>query len=164
MLLEVNQAETVFQKMLVEANIKFIGQNQWGFSIVNNPNPQIVWRIFKEFAKLKINVDDSEDDALLFQWGISQELETQIQYFYLDFTRQFVIYNQDGTYNNMEQLNCTVMYNLAKGIDISDGNFWSYKFNNCFESFFNAVEKTEQFYLGINKYKPFRLEMIQGKV
>jgi hypothetical protein len=170
MALEVDQTEKVFREMLAEADIVFSSQNKWGFWLTDTPSPQGVWRVFKEFAKLKVNVGDNENDALLFQWGKSRELETRIEYFYLDFTRQFSLHNAEGEYDHaegeydhMEQLNCTLKYEINNELDIPSGNFWSYQFDNSFELFFSAVEETEQFHLG-TQYQPFRLEMCQGQV
>lgn len=164
MLLEIDQTEEVFQNMLAEAGIILSSPNKWGFLTTNSPSPQTVWRVFKEFAKFKVNVGDSENDALLFQWGKGDELETHIEYFYLNFTRQFSLYSADGEYDHMEQLNCTLKYEMCSELDIPLGNFWSYQFDNSFELFSSAVEETEQFQLGMSKYQPLRLEMCQGQV
>lgn len=69
----------MFRDLLAEAGIILSSQNKWGFWITNSPSPQAVWRVFKEFAKLKVNVGNNENDALLFQWGKEDELETHIK-------------------------------------------------------------------------------------
>ncbi|MEM6840372.1 MAG: hypothetical protein AAGF66_06490 [Cyanobacteria bacterium P01_H01_bin.119] len=164
MLLEVSQTEKVFQDVLSEAGILLLSQDKWGSWNTSNPSARTVWYVFKSFAGLKVNIGDNENDALLFQWGKRRELETHIEYFYLDFTRQFSLYRPDGQYDCMEQLKCTLRYAMCSELDIPLGNLWSYQLGNFFESFFIAVEETEQFQLGMNKYQPLRLDMCQGQV
>ena len=164
MTLDIDQAESIFLNLLAKAGVVLSTEDKNGLLITDNPSPKLIWSAFKEFAKIGFKVEDSESDALLFQWGNCEDFEMNIPRFYLDFTRQFCLFHADSNYDHMEQLHCTLKYEINNDFNMPVGNFWSYKFDNSFESFFKAVEKTEQFYLGMNKYQPLRLEMCHGQV
>lgn len=112
-------------------------------------NPETALNATKQFFD-KYEVDDLDDespdnDMLLFQYG-SYNFENQKE-FYLDFTRQFKIKDdQDEFY----QLSFTLFYDL-KGLErIKSYNSWSITFSDL-TGWLESLSHTEGFTRAINR-------------
>jgi hypothetical protein len=150
-MIKVDQAEGKLRHMLEAAGVQF-----------RSPDLETFWRVYKEFTQIPVEVDTSEDDALLFQWGRDRAGDMSEQGFYLDFTRQFCINGEDGEYDHMEQLGATLRY--AQGVETEAGNFWSYDFGNSFDKFIEGVEGSEVFRKMGAEYAPYQLDIAQEYV
>lgn len=149
--IKVEQAESFLRKMRRGEGVR-----------LRNPDAETFWRVYKGFTKISVEVDTSEDDALLFQWGaygISLD-----DGFSVDFTRQFCINDADGEYEHMEQLGATLRFAAGAGSNIRPGNFWSYNFNKSFERFIEAVEQSQVFKQVVTKHQAYRLDIVQEEV
>ena len=147
-MIKVDQAEGKLRHMLEAAGVQF-----------QSPDLETFWQVYKEFTAIPVEVDTSEDDALLFQWGRDRAGSMSGQGFYLNITRQFCINDEDGEYDHMEQLSATLRY--ARGVETEAGNFWSYDFGNSFERFIEEVESSELFRKMVAEYAPYQLDIAQ---
>lgn len=89
-------------------------------------DPAGVWEAFKRFAVLPVaaespeRLDDHEGDMLLFEWGLFDST------FVLDLVRQFAILDEDGDYDRLEQLHCTLSFDpLDELAALGSDTIWS---------------------------------------
>lgn len=99
-----------------------------------------VWEVFKRFAAIPaedVDLDaDAGADGLLVQYGTYDWGDGEM--FELDFTRQFS-YEEDGEYDGMTQLNCTLRFEPAQELrDLGEDNLWSFDMSR--EEFFARAE------------------------
>lgn len=108
---------------------------------MKNPNVDLIFSAMKEFSKIKV---DCSNDDFLFQCGVFDF--TGVDMFYLDFVRQFVIY-EDSNYDHMEQLHFEVMFMPNKELE----NFlvveWS---TDNLEIYFDKIRLLDEFLLIYN--------------
>ncbi len=149
-MIKVEHAEATLLHMLESAGVE-----------LQSPDVESFWRVYKEFIRIPVEVEAGEDDALLFQWGRDDANDVAEGSFYLDFTRQFCIDDEDGEYEHIEQLSATLRY--AQGVEpgAEAGNFWSYDFGNSFDRFVDGVESSEVFRRLRAASQPERLEIMQ---
>jgi hypothetical protein len=149
-MIKVHEAESVLRNMLQTAKVD-----------LHAPDIELFWSVYKEFANISVAVESNPDDALLFQWGTSRFPNDSRQGFYLDFTRQFCINDEDGEYDHMQQLSAALLYAEPMESSLGASNFWSYAFDNSFKQFIEAVENSAAFKKMRTDYHPFRLDIMQ---
>jgi hypothetical protein len=115
-------------------------------------DPRAAWDVFTRFAARPVVADPPEgleSDLGLFQWGVYEWGDGKGRRFELDFTRQFSLCDEDGDYDRMEQLHCTLYFApvaelgaLGSGTVWSDGDLGS---KGSVESWGAEVEQTRVF-------------------
>jgi hypothetical protein len=113
------QAEAILMNHLVEAGVDR-----------TSPDPTAVWRAYRDFATTVEFTGGAPfvlaSDDFLFQWGAYDWHDGRGERFEVDFTRQFVLHEADGTYHHMEQLNCTLLYAPTGELRaLGNNNLWS---------------------------------------
>jgi hypothetical protein len=88
-----DQALVTLRRMLAEAGVR-----------LDAPDPDVVYREFKNFARQRV---EGVDDVILYEIGIYGFGEQET--YRMDLVRQFSFY-EDGEYDRMEQLHCTIHY------------------------------------------------------
>jgi hypothetical protein len=149
-MIKVQEAESVLRNMLQAENVDLCA-----------PDVEFFWSVYKDFVGIPVAVDNNPDDALLFQWGTNRFPGDSQQGFYLDFTRQFCINDEDGEYDHMQQLSASLLYTEPMESNLGASSFWSYDFDNSFEQFIQAVENSAVFKKMRADYKPCRLDIMQ---
>ncbi len=105
----------------------------------NDPNPQIAWRVFKEFSGENVTC---AEDGFLFQVGCYDFTGKPL--FYLDFVRQFLMDDATGEYDHMEQLHIEFTRQTNHDLDRIKANLWAYDFESL-AAFFSTVEHMPEF-------------------
>jgi hypothetical protein len=121
--LTVSQAERTLMAMIAEAGVG------------DPPDPRAAWEVFKAFAARRVVANapwQLDSDLGLFQWGVYDWHDGKGTRFQIDFTRQFALLDEDGDYDHMEQLACTLYFapterlrGLGSGEVWSDGELWA---------------------------------------
>ena len=163
-MLLVEQAESVFRDLLLGSGIIASEDKKLDKWIAMQPDPKVVWECCKQFSQYAVDVGSSGDDSFFFQWGRQEFAKKETPFFYIDFTRQFYLFDEDGEFKHIEQVHCMMQYKLSHDLNLPLGNLKSANFENSVAAFLDAVEETEQFYLSMERYRPFRLELYQGRV
>ncbi|GBC62445.1 hypothetical protein DENIS_3417 [Desulfonema ishimotonii] len=105
-----------------------------GFN-VSEPDIQKAWSVFKQFAKETV---DCNKDSILFQTGCYGGKCS------FDFVRQFLIHDEDGEYDHIEQLHMEFTCELTDKLICIEKNLWSDHFD-CLEDYFEKVESLTEF-------------------
>jgi hypothetical protein len=117
----------------------------------------LAWRLFKEFARVPV---ECWDDALLFQCGVYDFTGRDL--FHFGFVRQFT-FQQDGEYDHMEQLDCSLLFEPDAELQHLKKEMWSYDFGSA-EDFFAAVEALPEFDVALQARNPLRMEIFHNEV
>lgn len=145
-MIQPSEAEPHYRRMLHEA----------GFS-EQRPDALLAWRVFREFAAVPV---ECADDALLFQCGVYRL--TGRERFHFGFVRQFT-FEEDGEYDHMEQLDCTILFEPDAELRQLETNLWSYDFDTV-EAFFAAVEALPEFGTPLRGRSAVGMELFQSEV
>ncbi len=145
-MISASEAESYFRRMLVSA----------GFS-EEEPDPLLAWRTFKAFASVPV---DCAEDALLFQCGAYDFTGREL--FHFGFVRQFT-FEEEGEYDHMEQLDCTLLFEPDPELRQMETNLWSSEFNSP-EEFFARVESLPEFGAALHGRVPAGFELFQNEV
>lgn len=145
-MIQASEAEPHFRRMLHAA----------GFS-EQQPDALLAWRVFQEFAAVPV---DCADDALLFQCGVYGN--TGHPLFQFGFVRQFT-FEEDGEYDHMEQLDCSIHFEPDAELQRLETNLWSYDFDS-FRAFFACVEALPEFSAAIRGRSPVGMELYHTEV
>lgn len=145
-MIQASEAESHFRRMLHQAG--FSGQQ---------PDALLAWRVFQEFAAVPV---DCADDALLFQCGVHDF--TGRARFHFGFVRQFT-FEEDGEYDHMEQLDCSLLFEPDAELHRLETNLWSYDFGS-FQAFFSAVEDLPEFHGALRGRSPVGMELFHTEV
>jgi hypothetical protein len=140
-----DEAEQTLNEMLTAAGVDF-----------DQPDPALVWRVFKDFSRIPV---DCAEDGILFQCGVYAFSGTE--QFHFDFTRQFTI-EEDGEYDHMEQLQCTLLAPPTDELRACKANLWSFD-SPTLDAYFERVEAMPEFQLGIGR-QGYRLDVTQDSV
>lgn len=79
---------------------------------LNNDSVLEIWNKFKSFCL--VDVENEDDREILFETGV-EKIEG-IKYFYVNFVRQFTIYDGDE-YDGMDNLFVHSILNIQKSLD-----------------------------------------------
>jgi hypothetical protein len=93
----------------------------------------VTWEAFKRFVALPFAPEapeslDEEGDLLLFEWGIREEPDSEDsrETFFVDLVRQLSVCSEDGEYERMEQVHCSMSFDpLPETRRVGSGNIWS---------------------------------------
>ena len=114
----VSRAQTTLEGMIAEARVER-----------RRPNPRTTWDVFKAFAARRVVADPPgklDSDLGLFQWGVYDWEDGKGARFELNFTRQFALSDEDGDYDHMEQLACTLYFEPNERLrGLGRGEVWS---------------------------------------
>jgi hypothetical protein len=141
-----SEAESHYRHTLREA----------GFS-EQRPDALLAWRVFREFAEVPV---ECSEDALLFQSGVYDFTGRDL--FHFGFVRQFT-FEEDGEYDHMEQLDCSLLFEPDAELQKLETNLWSYDFDSA-EKFFAAVEALPGFSLPLRGRTPVGMELFHSEV
>jgi len=111
--------------------------------------------LFEEFSVAGISsADASENDMLLFQYGVYNWVDAHGKHFSLDITRQFLTPDDYEPY----QLNLTLVYAPEPFRGVTPYNCWS---DECggMEDFFAHVKTTEGF-VAASQYTPLTYKLV----
>lgn len=145
-MIQSSAAESHYRHMLREA----------GFS-EQRPDALLAWRVFKEFAEVPV---ECSEDALLFQCGVYNFTGRDL--FHFGFVRQFT-FEEDGEYDHMEQLDCSLLFEPDAKLQQLETNLWSYDFSSA-EEFFSAVEVLPEFSMALQGRTPVGMELFHNDV
>lgn len=124
------------------------------------------WEVFKSFSKKDVGDDDRDvESGLLFECGISDSTDFYLGRVYVNFVRQFSIYEKIGGYSHMEQLICNFTFEPTDEISkLKHVALW-YFFDEGgdLEEYFNEVENHESFKISL-KSKAIQFEIYQTEV
>lgn len=126
--------------------------------IGNSDDITTVWEVFKAFGKEPIEGED--EIALLFQCGVYDFTGEEL--FYLDFVRQFTIYDCED-YSRMEQLHCEFVFEPLEELSKLEVSLMYFDYEGDVEDFYSEVESCEAFKIPL-KYKPSRLNIYQEEI
>jgi hypothetical protein len=91
----------------------------------------VAWEAFKRFAALPFAPEapeslDEEGDLLLFEWGPESEPSSERDAFFVHLVRQFSVLAEDGEYERMEQVHCSMSFEpLPEVLRLGSGAIWS---------------------------------------
>lgn len=145
-MIQASEVESHFRRMLYEAG--FSGQQ---------PDALLAWRVFQEFAAVPV---DCAEDALLFQCGVYNFTGREL--FHCGFVRQFT-FEEDGEYDHMEQLDCSILFESDAELHQLKTNLWSYDFDS-FQAFFSGVEALREFSVALHGRSPVGAELFHTAV
>jgi hypothetical protein len=145
-MIQSSEAESHYRHMLREG----------GFS-ERRPDALLAWRVFKEFAEVPV---ECSEDALLFQCGVYDFTGRNL--FHFGFVRQFT-FEEDGEYDHMEQLDCSLLFEPDAELQQLETNLWSYDFSSAGE-FFSGVEALPEFSIGLRGRTPVGMELFHNEV
>jgi len=146
LMIPASEAEPYFRRMLASA----------GFSD-EKPDLLLAWRTFKAFSSVPV---DCAEDALLFQCGVYDFTGREL--FHFGFVRQFT-FEEEGEYDHMEQLDCTLLFEPDLELRQMETNLWSSDFNSA-EEFFARVESLAEFQAVLHGHVPTGVELFQSEV
>ncbi|WP_456279287.1 hypothetical protein [Bacillus sp. AK128] len=121
-------------------------------------DPIQVWTLFKEFGKIPIENED--DIELLFQCGMDDEQEEP--YFYIDFIRQFTIYDEEE-YSHMEQFHCQLLFEpteYLQGLSITE---WYFETEGDLDDYFLHIENLDEF-KHVIQHQPVKIRIYQEEI
>jgi len=90
--------------------------------------PDAAWEVFKAFAAEPVEgmSRDDDTDMCLFQCGVYDWSDGKGPRFNWGFTRQFTLMDEDGEYDHMEQLECTLFFEATPELEsVSVDGIWS---------------------------------------
>lgn len=115
----------------------------------DHPEVALVWRVFKEFAKIPIDGHLRDDCA--FQCAITTSCEEEERIvFVVAFLRQ-ISFESEGEYTGMMHVACELEYSPDAKLASFDAMVWSYSFPDL-DSFFRHVEDMPEFVIPTTKY------------
>lgn len=124
---------------------------------LRKPNPPIALGVLRRFATVQF---DCADDAFLFQCGVYDF--TGRDEYQLDFVRQFS-FEENGEYDRMEQLRCTIYFEPDPELRALESNLWSYDCASVSE-FFEQASKMPGYTTAVEGRVPTRAEIAQEQV
>lgn len=124
---------------------------------LNNDSVLEIWNKFKSFCL--VDVENEDDREILFETGV-EKIEG-IKYFYVNFVRQFTIYDGDE-YDGMEQLICAFHFEHTKEFRFLKKSEWSMDYEDL-ETYFKEIEKTKAFQKMIDK-NPVKRTLMQEEI
>ncbi|HXY82046.1 MAG TPA: hypothetical protein VEH55_11810 [Gaiellaceae bacterium] len=115
--LPLTSAKETLEAMLAEAGVS-----------PDRPSPKAVWSAFVSFARCPFAAKAPhhvENDMCLFQWGVHDWGSGRN--FECDLTRQFVVYDEHGDCDHMEQLSMTLLLDADDSdlLELGTGDLWS---------------------------------------
>lgn len=146
--IQTQDAEQVLKKLLKENGFSF-----------KEPKLMTLFDVFKEMSRV---VFDCSEDELLFEAGcFDYDGEER---FCLSLVRQFTIIEDEGEFDYIEQLNIDILYDVNEKVKELSETIWSYEFEDDFEQFFGAVEKSAAFGLALEVLKPVEVDLYMDEV
>ena len=121
------------------------------------PDLTLALQVFRTFASQQF---DCAEDAFLFQCGVYDF--TGKREYQVDLVRQFV-FEEDGEYDHMEQLHCTIYFAPTPELNGLEAELWSYDFPSPSE-FFDHVSTMPGYLAAIDGRVPLRAETFQEEV
>ena len=96
-------------------------------------SPLLVWEAFRRFVAAPFAPEAPESlaedgDRLLFEWGVRTEAQAADSQpaFFVDLVRQFSVLAEDGEYERMEQVHCSMSFDpLPELRPLGNGTIWS---------------------------------------
>jgi hypothetical protein len=109
------------------------------------------WQAFKHFAALPFapeapeSLDAEDGDLLLFEWGLDDDPDSEDspRAFFVHLVRQFSVLAEDGEYERMEQVYCSMSFDpLPQVRRLESGTIWS---DGDHQRWIAEVERTDCF-------------------
>lgn len=144
---ETEEAEKMFRGLLKDA----------GF-IEAAPDVKTAWETFKKMCEYEF---DCGGDELLFEAGVYDFIGKDL--LYLAIVRQFTI-EVEGEYDYMVELRMEFSYEPVGELRELEETIHTYEFDDDFEQFFVAVEKSPAFLLPQAKSTPVGFELILDEI
>jgi hypothetical protein len=116
-----------------------------------------VWSTFKSFGR--VPVQGEEEVALLFQCGVYDFTGEEL--FYLDFVRQFTVYEGDEE-SGMEQLHCEFVFTPTDELRKLEASEWYFDSDGDVDDFYTMVENLEEFTTPL-RHTPLKLNIYKEK-
>lgn len=126
------------------------------------------WEVFKVFSKEEVGDEGREvESGLLYECGFSDLTGFSLgkERFYVNFVRQFSVYEDNGEYSHMEQLISHFVFEPTDEISKLEHDALWYFFDEGgdLEDYFTEVENHESFKVAL-KNKPIQYEIYQTEI
>jgi hypothetical protein len=136
---------------------------------LSKPDAQAAWEVFERFALLPFapaapeRLDEALGDLLLFEWGVyawGMSGATQ-ETFLVELVRQFSVVAEDGEYERMEQVHCSIAFDAVPELrQLGQGTVWS---NEDRSAWFGEVERSQGF-IAIRTGRPIAIHVDHGRL
>lgn len=124
---------------------------------LGSPDPNTAWVAFQKFVLEPV---ECEDDGILFQIGCYDFTGEALCYF--DFVRQFVITDEDGEYEHMEQIHIQFTCKPTPELMNLEATLWAYDFQSL-DEYFEKVQSLPEFQAGA-RHPSWKCEIYQEMV